>query len=76
MPATKSRVMTTVEASLVSVFGLGKRRFDLLIRDRRVHLLQLLMLDGWGAIGTADESSPCICVECVVGLSLCSTQFS
>ena len=32
---------------------------------------------GWeGATVTVDESSPCIWSECVVGLSLCSTQIS
>ena len=41
-----------------------------------MHLLQLLVLDGKGATGTADESSPCSCIQCVVRLSLCGYQFS
>ena len=65
-----NRVMTTVEASQVGAFSLGKGRFDLLFRERRVHLLQSLLLDGRGATGTADDNSLC------VGLSLCRTQFS
>ena len=59
LPATKSMVMTTAEASQVGAFSLGKGRFDRLIRERRVHLLQPLVLDGMGAIGTADESTQC-----------------
>ena len=68
--------MTTAEASQVGALGLGKGRFDLIIRERCVHLLQPLVLDGRGATGTAGERSPCSCLECVVGLSLCSTQLS
>ena len=76
LPVSKSRLMTTAEASQVSAFSLGKGRFDLLIRERRVHLLQPLVLDGRGATGTADESSQCSRFKYVVGLTLCSTQFS
>ena len=32
------------------------------------------MLDGRGATGMADESSPCSWSKCVGGLSLCGTQ--
>ena len=66
LTVSKSTVMTTAEEIQVSVFGLGKGRFDLLIRERHVHLLQLLMLDGSGATGSADESSMCSCFECIV----------
>ena len=59
LPATKSRVMTTAEARQVGVFSLGKGCFDLLIRERRVHLLQPHVLDGSGTTGTADVSAPC-----------------
>ena len=38
--------MTTAEVSQVSVFTLGKERFDLLIGERRMHRLQPLVLDG------------------------------
>ena len=62
--------MTTTEAGQVGGFRLGKGRYDLLIRVRYIHHLQPLMLDGRGANGTADESSLCRCVQCVVGLSL------
>ena len=32
---------------------------------------------GWeGATGTVVDSSPCSCIQCVVGLSFCGTQFS
>ena len=48
LPASKSRVMNTAEASQVGVFRLGKERLDLLIRERRVHLPQPLMLDRRG----------------------------
>ena len=68
--------MTTAEASEGGAFLLGKGHFDLLIRERRVHLLQPLVLDERGVTGTVDESSPCSWFKCVVGLSLCSTQFS
>ena len=67
------RLMTTAEAP--GAFSLGKGRFDLLIRERRVHPLQPLLLDGRGATGTADESSQCSRFKYVVGLTLCSTQF-
>ena len=50
--------MTTAKTSHVGVFSLGKGRFDLQIRERRVHLLQPLVLDGKGVTGTADESAP------------------
>ena len=40
--------MNTEEASKVSVFHLGKERFDLLIKERRIHLLQSLVLNGRG----------------------------
>ena len=56
--------------------SLGKGRFDQLNRERRVHLLQPLVMDGRGVTGTADEGSLCSWFEFVVGLSLCSTQFS
>ena len=52
--------MTIAEVSQVGSFSLGKGRFDLLIRERRVHLLQQLMLDGRGARGTAGESTLCV----------------
>ena len=68
--------MTTAEATQVGVFHLDKGRFDLLIRERRVHLLQPIVLDGRGATGMSDESSLCSWFECIVGLSLCSTQLS
>ena len=51
-PASKSRVMTTAEASQVGAFSIGKGRFDLLIREG--HVFQPLVLDGMGATGTAD----------------------
>ena len=77
LTASKSRVTTTAEASQVGAFSLDKGRFDLLIMERRVHLLQPLVWDGrGGATGTAGESSLCSLFECVVGLSLSSTQFS
>ena len=76
LPASKSWVMTTVEAGQVGTFSLGKGRFDLLIRERRVHLLRPLVLSGIGETGTADENSPCSWFECVIGMSLCCTQFS
>ena len=65
LPASKSRVLTTAEASQVGAF-----RFDLLIWERCVHLLQPLMLDWRGATGMADGSSPCGWVDFVVSLSL------
>ena len=62
--------MTTAEASQVGTFSLGKGRFDQLIMERREHLIQPVVMDGRGATGTVDESSPCSWFECVVGLSL------
>ena len=41
-------MISTEEASQVSAFRLGKGSFDLLIRERRTHLLQSLVLDGRG----------------------------
>ena len=43
--------MTTGEASQVGVFRLGIGCFDLLIRERCIHLLRLLVLDGSGRLG-------------------------
>ena len=68
--------MTTVDTSQVGALRLGKGRFDLLIRKRRVHLLRSMVLDGKGATGTVDESSPYSWFVCVVRLSLCGIQFS
>ena len=62
------------ESSRFISFGNG--RFDLLFMERRVHLLQPRLLDGRAETETADESSPCSYVECVVRLSLCGTQIS
>ena len=76
VPAPKSRVKTTAEANQVGEFSVGKGRLDSVIRERQVHLLQPLVLDGMGETGTAEESSLCSWLKCVVGLSLCSTQFS
>ena len=73
LPASMGRVMTTVNAS---AFSPGKRCFHLFNRERRVYLHQPLVLDEKGATGTAVENSPCSWFEYVVGLSLCSTQFS
>ena len=61
--------MTTLEPSQVGAFCLGKGRFDMLIRERRLHLLQPLVLDGRGATETASESSLCFWFDCVVGLT-------
>ena len=74
LPASRCRAMTTVEGSQVGAFCLGNGHFDL-IRERPMHL-QLLMLDGRVAAGTADKNSSCSCVRCVVGLCLCGTKFS
>ena len=73
---SKSRVVTTAEEHQVGAFSLVKGRYDMLIRERGEHLLQPLVFDGMGATGTADDLSPNSCVDCVVGLSLCGTQFS
>ena len=67
--------MTTAEASQVGAFRLEKGRFNLLIEECRIYLLQPLVLDGREATGTADESSPCSYIPCVVRLNLCGTQF-
>ena len=68
--------MTTAEACQVGACSLGKGRFDLLIMERRVHLLQAHVLDWKEATGTVNEISPCWWFVCEVGLSLCSTQAS
>ena len=60
--------MTTAEENQVGAFSLSKGRFDLLIRERRVHLLQPLVLDGRGATGTTNENTPCSWFEFAVGL--------
>ena len=73
LPASKSREMTTAEASLIGPFSLGKGRFDLFIREKHVHLLQPLVLDG---SGRQEWRMRAIWFECVVGFSLCSTQFN
>ena len=67
--------MTTQEASQVGVLSLGKGRFDLLIMEMRTppsaaHVVWEVTT--WMAV----DSSLCSWFECVVGLSLCSTQFS
>ena len=46
LPASKSSVMTIAEVGQVGVFHLVKGRFDLLARERPMHLLQLLVLNG------------------------------
>ena len=76
LPVSMSRMVTIAEWSHVGALSLGKGRFDLLIRKRRVHLLQPLVLDGWGVTGTSDERSLYSWLECGVGLILCGTQYS
>ena len=76
LPASKSRMMTTAKVSQVGEFHLGKGYFGQLIRERRIHLLHPLVLEGKVMEGTGDESYLCSCVEWVAELSLCSTQFS
>ena len=68
--------MTTAKVSQIGTFHLGKGRFDLLIRERRVHFQPLVLDVSGGGMGTADESSLCCFFGCVVGLRLCCTQFS
>ena len=72
----EERVMITADASQVGAFSHGKGHFDLIIGERRVHLLQPLVLDEMEATETADESSPCGCFECVVVLNLCSLRLA
>ena len=57
LPASNCRLVTTAETNQVDSFCLGKGHFDMLIRERRVHLLHPLLLDGRGATVTADVSS-------------------
>ena len=64
LPASKSRAETTGGVSQVGAFRLGKGRFDLLIRERRAHLLQTLMVNERGrqerrmrALGVATSSA-------------------
>ena len=66
--------MTTAEAIQVGAFRRGKGHFGLLIKERRTHLLQPLVLHWRLTVGTADKRSLCSCDECVVGLNLCGTQ--
>ena len=68
--------MAISDASQVGALSLGKGFSYLLIRERRVQLLQPLVLDGRGETGTADVNSPCSWFECVVGLRFCSNQLS
>ena len=68
--------MITAEASQVGALHHGNGRFDLLIRERHEHLLQLHVLDGRGVTGTADESSPRSYFKCIVGLRLCGSHSS
>ena len=74
-PASKSRVMTTVDASQVDALSLCKGRIGLLIRETCTPPSAAGV--GWeGVTVTVDESPPCSCVKFIVGLSLCSTQLS
>ena len=67
-PASKNMMMTIADASQVGTFCHGKGRFDLLFSERRMPLLQPLMLDGSGATETVDGSSLCSYVECLSGV--------
>ena len=68
--------MLTAEEQGDAHSGSEPSRFDQLIREICIHLLQLIVLDGMGAMGTVNEISTCSCIKCVVGLSLCGTKFS
>ena len=46
--ASMNMMMTTAEARQVGAFILDKGNFDLFMRERRVHLIQPLVLDGGG----------------------------
>ena len=76
LPALKSWVIATAEASQVGALRLGKGQFGLLIRERDMHFHKPSVFDGRGMAGKANGSSLCSWFECVVGLSLCGTQFS
>ena len=55
---SKSREMTSEQASHVGAFSHGIGRFYLLVRKGRVRRFQPIRFDGKVATGTAEESSP------------------
>ena len=68
--------MATAEASQVGELLAWQSQFRSSVLQRETSTPpSAAHVGGGGVTGTADESSPCSWLDCVVGLSLCSTKF-